>query len=123
MSKRPPGWRSPIQDADTLRKILRLLARETSREIVKVLAWQPTDVSTIAENLGRPISTVRANLGRLAKVHLVEVSRAKSKNVYRLSDQVTVLDRAKTLRVSVRMPSGSAISVQLNQPPGSSRRR
>ncbi len=118
MSKRPPGWRSPIQEADTLRKILRLLARETSREIVKVLARQPTNVSALAENLGRPVSTVRANLDRLAQAHLVEVSKVKSKNVYRLSDQVTVRDRAKTLRVSVRTPRGSAISVQLNQSPG-----
>ncbi len=118
MSKPPPGWRSPIQDADTLRKILRLLARETSREIVKALARQPTNVSALAENLGRPASTVRANLDRLAEAHLVEVSKVKSKHVYCLSDRVTVRDRAKTLRVSVRMPSGSAISVQLNQPPG-----
>lgn len=117
MSKRPPGWRSPIQDADTLRKIMRLLARETPREIIKVLARQPTNVSTLAENIGRPVSTVRANLDRLAKVHLVEVSKVKPKHVYRLSDQVTVRDRATTMRVSVRTPRGSAISVQFSQPP------
>ncbi len=97
---------------------MRLLARETPREIVKVLARQPTDVSTLAENLGRPLATVRANLDRLAKVHLVEVSKVKPKHVYRLSDQVTVRDRAATLRVSVRTPRGSAISVQFSQPPG-----
>ena len=118
MSKRPPGWRSPIQDADTLRKILQLLARETPREIIRVLARQPTNVSTLAENLGRPVSTVRANLERLARAHLVEVSTVKPKHVYRLSDQVTVRDHARTLRVSVRTPRGSTISFQLNQPPG-----
>ena len=106
MSKRPPGWRSPIQDADILRKILRLLARETSREIIKALARQPRNVSALAKNLGRPVSTVRANLDRLTQAHLVEVSEVKPKHLYRLSDQVTVRDRAKTLRVSVRTPRG-----------------
>ncbi|MEE8153794.1 MAG: winged helix-turn-helix domain-containing protein, partial [Phycisphaerales bacterium] len=115
---RPPGWRSPIQDADTLRKIMRLLARETPREIVKALARQPTNVSTLAENIGRPVSTVRANLDRLAKAHLVEVSKVKPKHVYRLSDQVTVRDHATKMRVSVQTPRGSTISLQFSQPPG-----
>ncbi len=118
MSKRSTGWRSPILEADLLRVILRLLARETPREIVKVLARQPTNVSTLAETLGRPVSTVRANLDRLAKAHLVEVSKVKPKHVYRLSDQATVRDHATTIRVSVRTPRGSAVSIQLNQPPG-----
>ena len=113
MSKRSTRWRSPIPEADLLRAILRLLAHEPSRDIIRRLTQRPSDVPTLAKQLGRPSSTIRANLIRLAECHIVETAQVNPKRLYRLAKTVTVHDRPKTIRVTVRTPGGSAIAIKL----------
>lgn len=113
MSKLPKGWRSPIPEAETLRTILRLMARQTSREIVRVLAKQPSDVRALAQAINRPVSTVRANVNRLADGHIIQAAQSKPKRVYRLSEGVTVDDGPKMLGVTIKTPKGSSISYSL----------
>ena len=113
MRKRPKGWRSPIPEADALRTILRLVSRQTSREIVRVLAKQPSDVKTLAKSLKKPASTVRANVNRLVKGNLIETVQTKPKSVYRLSESVKVNDGPKMLGMTITTPKGSSISFNI----------
>ena len=118
MSKLPKGWRSPIPEADKLRTILRLMGRTTSREIVRVLAKQPSDVVTLAKTLKKPVSTVRANVNRLVKGHLIEAAQTKPKSMYRLSKSVKVNDGPKMLGMTITTPKGSSISFSILQKSG-----
>ena len=113
MRMRPKGWRSPIPEADALRTILRLVARQTSREIVRALARQPSDIKTLAKSLKKPVSTVRANVNRLVKGNLIEASQSKPKSVYRLSESVKVKDGPKMLGMTIKTPKGSSISFNI----------
>lgn len=99
-----------------MRAILRLLVHEPSRDIIRRLTQQPADVPTLAKHLGRPPSTIRANLQRLAKCHIVEVAQVKPRRLYRLAETVAVHDRPETIRVTVRTPGGSSIAIQLLHP-------
>lgn len=115
MSKLPKGWRSPIPEADALRTILRLMSKQTSREIVRVLAKQPADVKTLAKTLKSPESTIRANAKRLVEGHLIEVAQSKPKFVYQLAKSVKVNDGPKMLGMTITTPKGSSISFSLHQ--------
>lgn len=66
----------PLNDASS-KKISQLIASDTARAILEVLASAPRATSEIAEKLGIPLTTVQYNLEKLCDAGLVKVERTR----------------------------------------------
>jgi DNA-binding Lrp family transcriptional regulator len=66
----------PLNDASS-KKISQIIASDTARTILEVLASAPRSTSEIAERLGIPLTTVQYNLEKLCDAGLVKVERTR----------------------------------------------
>jgi predicted transcriptional regulator len=66
----------PLNDASS-KKISQIIASDTARAILEVLASAPRSTSEIAEKLGIPLTTVQYNLEKLCDASLVKVERTR----------------------------------------------
>jgi DNA-binding transcriptional ArsR family regulator len=66
----------PLNDASS-KKISQIMASDTARDILEVLASAPRSASEIAEKLGIPLTTVQYNLEKLCDAGLVKVERTR----------------------------------------------
>jgi DNA-binding transcriptional ArsR family regulator len=66
----------PLNDANS-KKISQIIASDTARDILDVIASAPRSASEIANNLAIPLTTVQYNLEKLFDAGLVKVERTK----------------------------------------------
>ena len=66
----------PLNDASS-KKISQIIASDTARAILEVLASAPRSTSEIAKKLGIPLTTVQYNLEKLCDAGLVKVERTR----------------------------------------------
>ncbi len=66
----------PLNDRNS-KKISQVIASDTARDILEVIASTPRSTSEIADRLGIPLTTVQYNLEKLSEVGLVKVARTK----------------------------------------------
>jgi DNA-binding transcriptional ArsR family regulator len=66
----------PLNDTNS-KKISQIIASDTARAILEVIASAPRSASEIANNLGIPLTTVQYNLEKLYDAGLVKVDRTK----------------------------------------------
>ena len=66
----------PLNDKNS-KKISQVIASDTARDILEVIASAPRSTSEIAEQLGIPLTTVQYNLEKLYDAGLVKVARTK----------------------------------------------
>lgn len=96
----------PLNDTSS-KKISQVIASDTARSILEVLAAAPRSASELAAELGIPLTTVHYNLENLCDAGLVRVARTrysrkmKTVKLYEPQRKIVVIAPAKTSKSEV----------------------
>ncbi|RZN33652.1 MAG: winged helix-turn-helix transcriptional regulator [Methanophagales archaeon ANME-1-THS] len=96
----------PLNDTNS-KKISQVIASDTARSILEVLASAPHSASEIARQLGIPLTTVQYNLENLCDAGLVRIARTKYSRkmkpvkLYEPQRKLVVIAPVKTTRKEV----------------------
>ena len=113
MKKR--AWRRSSRDAsiEDVRSVLQIMANELRRDIIISLAEHPLETATLAARLGCSPSTARHHLKRLIDHNIVQVDRSSRRNLYMVTNAVTIGKRGSMLNIKITTPSGGAVGMQV----------
>ena len=88
------------------------LAQETRLEIIRELAQEPADVTTLADALELDISSISHHLRLLRDCGMVAVSAIRQRHIYRLGGRISASIRKDVLHLSAATTNGDRLILQ-----------
>ena len=115
MSERT-DWNKPDFAREPFMAMVWVLSPDTRQRLVVKIALGATRVRELAEELGLPTSTVRANLRALESVQIVTKSGKGARTSYGLGEGVSAFTTDTEVVIHLKPPGGG--SLELGQPLG-----